>query len=334
MKKILILILFLGAAGAAIYCGSHSFLKPEAARAALTPHYMDRVALALPDSFKVSGGTLGISCAGTTGLTRVYETPHQNYGLVAYEALSIMLPQGGPSRIIRDLSRDFGRPAQLVHTVLNQDEILTSIIADFETGSVRLTRTSPYNQAFSRDYNFIRETRAFMENYAWGHKDADSGAVHSLYGALGREDSPCERADFNLVFASEDEKIRLFISSDPDPARNAHFRGLEMAASAGGDSAPAWLSETLQIFKGRWNRKIRGGPRLLAGRPGLEWAAVRRDLSSGRTLFTAQWLPEAAAEGGPMPALVMNADLEEAPAALKIWDDILSSSALAIDFYR
>jgi hypothetical protein len=321
--------MLIAALGLAVYYGSHASIKPEPARYALTPQYLGQAAVALPTDFTVQSGRLAIACPGRPGTTVVMETPHQDYSLVAYEALSIMLPQG-PSRIMRDLSLDFGRPAQLVHTTLNLDEVLVSVIADYGTGSLRLSRVAKSRGALSFDEVFSRQAREFMANYSWGHRGAADDDVHSLYGRVGKN-TPCVSADLNLLFASEDEKIKIFVSSDKDAATQAQRRGLEMAASVAAEP-PSWFAETVKIFKGQWNRKIQGGARLVAGRPGLEWVAIRRDLKSKTVIFTAQWLPEAGA-GAPMPAIIINSPLNQAEKALRLWNDILSSSTLAMDFY-
>lgn len=329
-KLIFIPLLILAVLAVALYFAGHVSIKPGARSAALVPHYMGQAAVALPEAFTLESGRLAITCEGTQGLTTVVETPHQNYGPVAFEALSIMLPRG-QSHLLRDLSLEFGRPAQLVHTEMG-DEILESVIADFGSGSLRLSRRlSPEDV----DENFARQALDFLNKYTWGHRGAKSGDIHSVYGYVdGRQ--PCQAAEANLLFASEDGAVKLFLSNQGDLAQNLKDKGLE-AAVGGEDPAksPSWFSETLKIFSGQWNRKVQGGERRVAGRPGREWVSLRRDLPSGQVLFTAQWLPETAPgqDGGPMPAIVMNAPLAEAPAALRLWGDILSSSTLAMDFF-
>lgn len=322
IPKLISIPLFLAAALAGgLYFASHASVKPESEPgASLAPHYMGQAVLAIPSDFKLESGRLSVACEGRPGLTAVMETPHQYYGPVAYEALSIMLPQG-PSQIIRDLSLDFGRPAQLVHTALGPGEALESVIADFGSGSLRLSRTLA---ADSIDNDFAREALDFLENYTWGHRGAKSDDLHSFYGYVGRA-RPCLTAKLKLLFTSENQSIKLLLTNMDDPAQKAKDAGLEL-------SEPSWLAETKKILRGQLKRKVRGGPREVAGRPGLEWVSLSRDLASGQTVFTAQWLPEEAPGLGPMPAIIMNAPVSEAPAALSLWNDILLSSTLAADF--
>lgn len=331
--RIIVPLIICAALAAAVYYGSHASVTPAPSlRSALAPHYMGQAAVALPGDFIVKSGRLAVTCPGRPGTTSVIEAPHQNYGLVVYEALSIMLPTGGPSRIMKDLTLDFGRPAQLVFTTLNQEETEVSVIADLGTGSVRLSRVTNSRGALGFSFMFTEEARKFFANYSWGHRGNRPTDIHSLYGYMGRQ-TPCANAAVNLVFASKDEAVKIFLSTADDVASGAQVRGLELAAGEAPSEPPSWLSETLKIFKGQWNRKIQGGSRLLAGRPGTEWVAIRRDLSSGRVMFTAQWLPEKTENQSPMPAIIMNAALNEAPMALRLWNDILSSSTLAMDFY-
>ncbi|UQZ89683.1 hypothetical protein C4J81_10870 [Deltaproteobacteria bacterium Smac51] len=335
-KKVLIplivaLLLVLIPLGA-YYAGNIS-IKPDPARSALTPRYMGQAAIALPAGFELQSGRLAITCEGSPGLTAVMETPHQDYGPVAFEALSIMLPVG-PGQIMKDLSLDFGRPAQLVHTRSGPDQVIASVIADLGPGSLRLSRTvkaDPDTGVFSTD-DFAREALGFLNNYAWGHRGSKARDLHSVYGHVGRA-APCSQADVNLLYSSSQNSARIFLTTANDLQSAARSRSLELATGGTLQNQPSWLSEAKEIFKGQWNRKVQGGPRKVAGRLGLEWVTVRRDMSSGRRLFVAQWQPEAASGPGPLPSIIMNADFNDAPAALRLWGDILNSSTLAMDFY-
>lgn len=293
-------------------------LEPVKSQAPLQRYYAGRFSIGLPADLKLDSGRVRLLCPGPLGTVSVYETPHQDYGPVAYEALSITLPSGASHYLIADLSERFGRPAQLIHSDPGPESALVSVLIDYGPGTLRLSRpTESDGQGGYASRSFVESALRFSQNYRWGRNGFKNGDLHSLYGRVTPEQA-CIGYQALIRFVSSENSIRFILTNDHDPGRVAGENRMRPALADGGP--PVGLSA---VYKdGHWIRRVRGGPRAISGQTGLEWIVLSRDFSDGSKTFEAIWRPD----NPEQPTLLMSADQANAALALGCWNEIMESS--------
>ncbi|MDR1044307.1 MAG: hypothetical protein LBP33_04200 [Candidatus Adiutrix sp.] len=329
-KALLIfLLLLLIALPLAVRLGTEASLRPDRKGEKMLARYLGRASFVLPANFQVEGGALQLFCAGSSEPTSVVERPHPRVDDQAYELLGRLVPEGREHYLIKDLTDLYERPAQLIFSNPGPEKTLASVMVDLGRGSIRLSRpVSRAPEGFYDSRDFEEDARLFILNYRWGHSAGRRGDLHSLFGRISTEQG-CRDLKLSIVYRSALNSVRLGLINESgiNLGRAAAGRGLALAWPAGAESPPDRLSELRRLKDGQWNRKVRGGPRRLAGCDGLEWVVLRRDLENGRESLLALWRPDDPT-ASPLPALVLNADRADAAVALRVWDDLLDRSRL------
>ncbi len=291
--------------------------------------YLGQATFPLSGSFQIEAGRLQMICEGSAEMTTVVEVPYEGGGQL-YDRLSLLVPEGARHYLMKDLSPEIKRPAHLIFTDPGSTETLASVIMDFGWGSIRLSRPVKYDPetGYYESLEFENDARRFAQNYYWGHNGSRPSDLHSLYGRV-RLEQGCGDYQANIRFTSEYHSLKLVMANDrsKDLAAIAADNDMELALDDYSGRSPGRFSELSKLKRGILNRKVRGGPRQVAGQPGFEWVALRHDISTGRKLFLAFWRPE----GRPnpaVPALIMSADQSEAGRALAYWNDLMNGTMI------
>jgi len=332
---ILAILIILTAMPLAAWHGGNARIKPEERNEALRLYYLGQTIITLPESFRLETGRLRLICEGNMDLTAVAEVPHR--GPLNLEAMNALIPEKGQHYPVKDLTAEMNRPAHLFFTNPGPTGVLASIIVDYGPGALRLSRQiqRDLTGSFAVE-DFESDASRYARNYFWGHNGARVGDMHSLYGRISAEQG-CRDYRTRLKFVSKDHSVKVMLVNDQSRDLAALAADYNMELALDGDSIqkpPTLVSQLAGLKSGQWSRKVRGGPRLVAGRPGLEWVTLRHDLISGEKFLAAIWLPDSRTqpENGPgLPVLILSASQEDAARALSYWDGILGGSAVISD---
>ena len=332
---LLAILIILTAMPLAAWHGGNARIKPAESGESLRLYYLGQAILGLPESFRLETGRLRLVCEGNMDMTAMAEVPHRG-GPLSFEAMNALIPESGRHYPVKDLSAEMNRPAHLFYTNPGPTGVLATIIVDYGPGALRLSRQVKRDLTgnFAVE-DFENDAGRYARNYFWGHNGARTGDMHSLYGRVSAEQG-CREYRARLKFSSPDHSIKVMLVNDQARDLEALAADYKMDLALHGDALhnpPTWLSEMASLKTGQWNRKVRGGPRKVAGRPGLEWVTLRHNLLSGQKTLAAIWLPDSNTQTGqpPIPVLIMSSAHHEAAKAMSYWDDLLNSSVVISD---
>lgn len=302
-------------------------LTPERRSERLRMHFMGQAMVGLPNDFQVESGRVQMLCAGGVGWVSLVEVPYLPGDAASGQGLSRVMPESGDFRLVKDLSDDFNRPAQLVLSESEGDEAMASVAMNLDSGLVRISRLVKKNDQDEFPLEkFEREALFFSRNYSWGHSGGGLYDMHSLHGYL-RPAQGCRDMRAVIKLGSPHSSVKAALIRDHERLEEViRENGLELATAGDLANPPSVMGGVWD--KGQWNRLVRGGPRRLSRQLGLEWVVLRRDFGTGRQCFAAIWHPS----NRDMPVLVMTAAREEAALALSYWNDMLRSVGIVSDY--